>query len=228
MIFNHSFLFLTKIKYNKVLCCLAPLFFFVFSSNAQNDSIEVESLYDLASSEKYTSLQNSKLNFEKAVNIINERILTKEAKNPYFLLKKALILDELGYSYRKKTNYTLSLKVIQESLKIKEAIGETFTLCRSYRKLGRIYHHTKDSIKAFQFYTKALDLAKKYNNKEEVVNILNAFAVYYTNKDLEQTKKFANSAYTYADSINFNKGKALALANLSGYERRKKKLCCCA
>lgn len=222
MIFNHSFLFSTKIKCNKALCCLVPLFFFVFLSNAQNDSIEVESLYDLANSQKYTSLQNSKLNFEKAVNIINERILTKEAKNPYFLLKKALILDELGYNYRKKTNYTLSLKVVQESLKIKEALGETFTLCRSYRKLGRIYHHTKDSIKAFQFYTKALDLAKKYNNKEEVVNILNAFAVYYTNKDLEQTKKFANSAYIYADSINFNKGKALALANLSGYERRKK------
>jgi tetratricopeptide (TPR) repeat protein len=222
MIFYHSILFSIITRFNKTLCCLIALFFFSFSSNAQNDSIEVESLYGLGVKEKYTNLKNSKLSFEKAVNIINERILSKEVKSPYFLLKKALILDELGYNYRKQTNYTLSLKTVQESLKIKKTIGETFTLSRSYRNLGRIYHHYKDSTKAFQFYTKALSLAKKHNNEEEIVNTLNAFAVYYTNKDLEQTKKYAITAYEYADSIKFQRGKSLALANLSGYERRKK------
>jgi DNA-binding CsgD family transcriptional regulator len=181
----------------------------------------VERLYHLG--EKYTNPNTSKLHFENAVKIIDSSLLTKGKNNNYFLLKKALMLDRLSYYYRKQTNYILSLKTINESLKIKQSIGETYTLCNTYNILARLYHYKKDSVKALTFNNKAMLLAKKHKNDEGIVDALNTYTSYYIyHKDLEKGKTYIDKAYNYADSIGYKKGKALALAEFSGYERRKK------
>jgi tetratricopeptide (TPR) repeat protein len=136
--------------------------FFVITSNAQNDSIEVEKLYKIGFENLRIKTQKSIKSFEKAIDIIDNRILIKIENTNYFLLKKALMLDQLGHYYRIDTEYVQSLKAIQESLKIKENVGETYTLPATYRFLGRLYSHKKDSVKALQFYNKALNLSKEY------------------------------------------------------------------
>ncbi|MGH1384259.1 tetratricopeptide repeat protein [Kordia sp.] len=199
------------------------MYFFTITSNAQNDSIEVEKLYK----EGFENLRINPLksinNFEKAIAIINDSILTKKGHDNYFLLKKSLMLDQLGYYYRKDIQDVPSLKAIQESLKIKESIGETYTLPTTYRVFGRLYLHKKDSAKAFQFYNKALISSKKYKNEKEFVNALNKFSGYYfTYNEFEKSKEYAQKALKYADSINFKYGKTLAIFNLSRYARKKK------
>lgn len=199
------------------------MYFFTITSNAQNDSIEVEKLYK----EGFENLRINPLksinNFEKAIAIINDSILTKKGHDNYFLLKKSLMLDQLGYYYRKDIQDVPSLKAIQESLKIKESIGETNTLPTTYRVFGRLYLHKKDSVKAFQFYNKALISSKKYKNEKEFVNALNKFSGYYfTYNEFEKSKEYAQKALKYADSINFKYGKTLAIFNLSRYARKKK------
>ena len=165
-----------------------------------NDSLEVEKLFLFRSAKSITSQKTIISNLEKALHIINDNILTKEPSSNYFLLKKALILDELGYYYRKQTDYTLSLKSSLESLKIKEDIGETYSLCRSYRNLGRIYHHDKDSLKAFQYYTKEIRLADNTD-----VNVTSNFYESYININLEDGNGTQDYflKHTGMDSINF-------------------------
>ncbi|WP_353778053.1 tetratricopeptide repeat protein [Winogradskyella sp. 3972H.M.0a.05] len=196
---------------------------FTIPLNAQNDSLEVEKLYKLGLENRRVKAQKAISSFEKAIGIINDSILSKDENNKYFLLKKALMLDELGYYYRKDTDYVPSLKAIQESLKIKEAIGETYTLPTTYRIYGRLHHHNKDSIKAFQFYEKALASSKTYKNDKETVRVLNSFSGYYlTHNQLEKSAAYNHEVLAYSDSINYDYGRSLAIFRLSNYERQKK------
>lgn len=197
--------------------------FFHISFFAQSDSLEVEKLYKLGVENLRVKPNISILNFENAIQIINDSILNKGKSNKYFLLKKALMLDDLSFSYRRDTDYVQSLIAIQESLKIKEEIEETYTLAKTYRIFGRLYRYKKDSIKAFQYYNKALTLSKQHSNNEEVVNALYSFSGYYlTYNDFETGKTYALEALKYADSIGFKRGKYQALQQLSSYERKKK------
>jgi len=200
-----------------VLCFLS------ISINAQKDSLEVERL--LIEGEKISRIApvTSKLHFEKALQIINDSILPKNKEDHYFLLKKALILDNLSYFYRLETNIVSSLKAIQESLKIKEDIGETTTLAKTYHLLGRVYRYQKDSVKTIQYYTKALALAKTNGNSEEIVNILNGHGSFYNiYSALDKAKVYIQKAYHYADSIDYKRGKATANYLFSANERRRK------
>lgn len=223
MIFNCPYLSLIHKKFDKISICLIVLLFFAISVNAQNDSLQVESLYKLGLKNLRITPKTASLNFEKALKIINENILTKDANNRHFLLRKALILDQLSYDYRKDRDYILSLKSIQESIKIKESIGETFTLPNTYRVFGGLYQHKKDSTKAIHLYNKAMKLAKTYNNTKEIAYLLSLYARhYYIYKDIKMGRKYAQEAYDYSDSIGYNRGKAFALNFLSSYERYKK------
>lgn len=191
---------------------------------AQNDSLEVERLHELGQKEAYTNPKNSRLNFEKAVNIINDSILTKDANNNYFLLKKTAMLDRLSYYYRIETDYVSSLKAVQESIDIKETIGETNTLSKSYRLYGTVHKfYNKDSVKIFQSFKKAFELAKSEQNNKEIVSMLNAYSNYYSsnNRENETSRGYALQAYNLADSIGFQRGKSFALRELARYENEK-------
>ena len=208
-------------------CLIGILIVFLFPIvlSAQNDSLEVERLYKLGLENTRVKAQKAISSFEEAIGIINDSILSKDENNKYFLLKKALILDELGYYYRKDTDFVPSLKAIQESLKIKEAIGETYTLPTTYRIYGRLHLRNKDSIKAFQFYEKALALSKAYKNDEETVRALNSFSGYYlTHGQVQKGVSYAHQVLAYSDSINFDYGRSLAIFKLSNSERKKKEL----
>ncbi len=207
----------------KIWVCFIIASFFVFTLNAQKDSIEVERLYKHGVDSLRIKTGNSLRTLESALHIINDSILTKDKNDRYFLLKKALILDELCHYYRKDTEYVQSLKAIQESLKLKEKIGETYTLPKTYYLYGRLYFYKKDSIKALKFYNKALTLSKKYKNDKEFIRTLYYLSHYYVSiKDLEKGKMYGQWGLRYSDSIGYDFGKSLALSNLSYYELRNK------
>ncbi|MDY8134569.1 tetratricopeptide repeat protein [Aquimarina sp. 2201CG5-10] len=207
----------------KLWICFIVLPFFTHSLNAQKDSIEVERLYKNGIDSLRIKTKTSLSTLENALQLINDSILTKDNNNRYFLLKKALILDELSFYYRKDTEYVKSLKAIQESLKIKEDIEETYTLPKTYYIFGRLYQHKKDSIKAFQFYNKALFLSKEYGNNKDFVRALYYLSQYYLlYKDLEKGKMYGLRAFKYADSIGYDYGKSKALSSLSSYETKNK------
>lgn len=207
----------------KFQICLFILCFFTIIINAQNDSIEVEKLYKTGFQKLRVKPQNSISDFEKAIAIIDSSDLLETKNKNYFLLKKALMFDQLGHYYRVDTEFVSSLKVLQESLKIKESIGETYTLSTTYRSLGRLYLHKKDTVKGLQFYKKAFEASKKYKNAKEYVNGLCALSAYYlSHNQQEKGKMYAEKAFKYADSIGYSKGKSSAIFRFSRYARIKK------
>ncbi len=223
MILNNSI----HVKFIPNLCkfriFLFTMFLLTITSNAQNDSIEVEKLYKTGFEKLRVKPQNSITNFENAIAIIDSSGLLKTENKNYFLLKKASMLDQLGHYYRVDTEFVSSLKVLQESLKIKESIGETYTLSTTYRSLGRLYLHKKNTVKGFQFYNKAFDASKKYKNAKEYVNDLCALSAYYlSHNQQEKGKAYAEKAFKYADSIDYSKGKSSAIFRFSRYARKKK------
>lgn len=223
LILDYFTLIKCAINVCKFWICLIGISLCTLTLNAQKDSVEVERLFKNGMDSLRIKTGNSLTTLEKALHIINDSILTKNKEDNYFLLKKALILDELSHYYRKDTEYVKSLKAIQEGLKIKEAIGETYTLPSSYRIYGRLYHYKKDSAKTLQFYNKALALSKKYKNDKEFIRTLHYLSHYYTSyKDLEKGKMYGQWGLRYSDSIGYDFGKSLALSNLSNYELRNK------
>lgn len=214
---------MSTISVGKFRICLLILLFATGLLHGQQDSLEVERLYTSGMENVRVKTKMSIQNFEEAIRIINDSILPRESGG-YFLLKKALMQDQLSHYYRMDTEYVSSLKAAGESLKIKEEIGETFTLSETYRLFARLYLHKKDSIKALQFYDKALALAKQYGNGIGTVNALNGLcSYYYTRKEFDEGRAYAQKAFDYADSIGFERGRASALSRLGSYERRKKK-----
>jgi len=212
-----------KTKLSKFLILFTFLGFYSHIIYTQNDSIKVERLYLLGNTSKRIKPKICITSFEKAVTIINDRILSKNKKNNYFLLKKSIMLDNLSFYYRKGGELAKSLNAIQESLKIKEKIGETFTLCYTYRLLGRLYLTKKDSLKSWQFTKYAYELASTYGNHKEIVNGLNQYSKYFSVfRDHEKAEYYVNKAYNVADSIGYQRGKAFALARKSTYARKKK------
>ncbi len=198
------------------------VFGFTLSAFSQKDSLEIERLFNLGDKNRRIYPKKVIENFEKAVKIIDDSILSINSNNRYFLLKKSIMLDLLSFQYRKNKEVTKALHAIQKSLEIKEKIDEKFTLPLTYRLLGRLYL-SKDSLKSIKNYNTAYSLAKKYKNDSEIVNILNQYAVfYYKYRNLKKVEFYAAKAYDYADSIDFKRGKAYALSRKAKLARLKK------
>ncbi|EDP71743.1 two-component sensor histidine kinase [Flavobacteriales bacterium ALC-1] len=187
---------------------------------AQNDSLDVEKLYVSGIQHLRIDPVKSYDNFEKALSIVNDSILKKDKNNHHFLLRKALILDRLGFYYRKNTDYTNSLNCLQQSLTIKETIGETESISLTYSYLGSLYLRKNDRERAIKFLNKAMGFAEKYNH-DEIPYILNLYSnCYSTFKDYEKGKIYALKAYKHSDSINDIKEKTYALTLLSRYSQK--------
>jgi len=188
---------------------------------AQSDSLVVEELYFSGVQELRTTPKKSYKNFKEALSIINDSILDKAPYSCHFLLRKALIFDHLSYDYRKKNDYANSLKTIQQSLKIKKYIGETFTLSTTYCAFGSLYLRKKDSIKAKHFFDKAMNAAKNNNNIGDIAYIFNLYAIYYNvYKNLKKGRVYTKKAFSYSDSMGNNRAKSFALNLLSREEQR--------
>ncbi|MCL6294519.1 tetratricopeptide repeat-containing sensor histidine kinase [Jejuia spongiicola] len=195
---------------------------FLSTTFAQNDSLQLENLYE--NGIKYVSIKpnTSQSNFIKALDIVNT-ILNKKPANSYFLLKKASILQYLCEQYRLDKEYVSGLKAIQESLRIGEILKDSSSLTTTYNQFGRLFQSKRDSLKAKKYYDKAFALLAIYPNDKEKINLLNNYSSFYIiYEDNELSKLYAEQALSYADSIHYLKGKANALAFLARYERAKK------
>ncbi|WP_299114099.1 sensor histidine kinase [uncultured Winogradskyella sp.] len=190
---------------------------FVTGLKAQNDSIAIEKLYNEGIQNLRVDPSNSYKNLEGALTIINDSVLTKNKNNHHFLLLKANILDRLAYNYRRNSDYANSLKLLQESLTIKERINETQSLSLTYCYFGSLYVKKKDSTKTLSFFNKAMDAAKQYNH-DDIPYVMNSYSNYYmVYKDFEKAKVYAQKAYKFSDSTHNFKEKAYSLTLLSRY-----------
>ncbi|WP_271765850.1 tetratricopeptide repeat protein [Aquimarina algiphila] len=202
------------------LLCLAV--FNVFSQNHQikKDSLQVEELYAKAIEIKDTDLVEAKKKFESAIEIIDRSLLSKDE----FLLKKASILEQLAYFLRRENKFGPALKNLQESLKIKRKIGETYTLAYTYSQTAWLWLYQSEFEKTKVNLDSAYALSKKHNNIIETIRTLSRYGILYQNtKENAKAEQHHLRAIKLADSINETKSIAATNANYAFFLRRQKK-----
>ena len=118
-----------------LFCLISTTHVFTQESNFKKDSLEVEQLYAKAIEIKDADLVEAKKKFERALEIIDKSL----ASNNEFLLKKASILEQLAYFLRRENKFGPALKNLQESLKLKRKIGETYTLGYTYSQMAWLW-----------------------------------------------------------------------------------------
>ncbi|GAA4276685.1 tetratricopeptide repeat protein [Aquimarina mytili] len=193
----------------------APLF-----SQVKNDSIQVEELYAKALEIKDSDIVEAKKNFESALEIIDKKFSNKNE----FLLKKASILEQLAYFLRRENKFGPALKNLQESLKLKRRIGETYTLGYTYSQTAWLWLYQSEFKKTKINLDSAYTLSKKYNNINETIRTISRYGILYENiNENTQAEEHHLKAIKLADSVNETKLIASANSYYAFFLRRQKR-----
>ena len=93
--------------------------------------------------------------------------------------------DLLACVFIVRANFPEALKWGLKALNIAEAVGDTtMQLCTINNHIAIIYHHSRDSTNAAKYYSEALRIAEKYNDKATVYLLTHNIATIYFNKAL--------------------------------------------
>ncbi|PKV49196.1 tetratricopeptide repeat protein [Aquimarina sp. MAR_2010_214] len=203
-----------------IFCLFTITSLFAQGNDIKNDSLQVEELYAKAIEIKDNDLVEAKKKFESAIEIIDKSLLSKDE----FLLKKASILEQLAYFLRRENKFGPALKNLQESLKLKRKIGETYTLGYTYSQTAWLWLYQSEFEKTKVNLDSAYALSKKYNNTIEIIRTLSRYGILYLNiKDSTKAEQHHLLAIKLADSINETKSIAATNANYAFFLRRQKR-----
>lgn len=163
-------------------------------------------------------VNNAMYKYSNAYNFFKEALeVSKEMK---YAKGRAIALSLLGANYEKQTKYAEALKYANESLLFFDPIEDKFQIAIVYENIGSIYEDLLQFDKAFLYFTKAYNILKNTNTKEEA-NVINNIgdiyrkkgavdeSIFYTNNSLEVAKKIND--YHLLESANKDLSKAYAL-----------------
>ncbi|WP_064198500.1 MULTISPECIES: ATP-binding protein [Emticicia] len=132
-------------------------------------------------------------NVDSAMYYINQvRVLS--SKNNYRTgeAEALLLLGNINYA---NSNVVTAISNYQKSLKIYEELNDTLGIIKSLRGFSTIYFVKKDFRKELDNYLKIEQLARKINNKQELISTLNRIGVTYFRAGFRQL----DSATYYID-----------------------------
>lgn len=104
----------------------------------------------------YLNLQN----YEKALTFFEEALDSKVQQKDTILV--ASIMNNLAICYSKK-NPKRALKELNSGIALSEKVNNQYGLCISYQIMGNIYLDLKEKQKAYNAYSKSIEIAKKAN-----------------------------------------------------------------
>ncbi|WP_203258295.1 hypothetical protein [Hyunsoonleella ulvae] len=211
--------------YHNTLKLFITLLFCPFVSYSQNDSINVDKLYNLAVRNSDTKPKIAKDYLYKTVTYIDSVLDVKPRLSKFFINKKATSLHFLSYFERRENNYDIALKHMLESIKIKESLENYEELPVSFHQLGILWMYQEEYSKAKTNLDSALTLSKKYNVTRERLGVLSTMGNLYLNsRDTLGAEQYHLRAIKLADSINSPYDIAAVNANYAQYLRQSRRM----
>lgn len=193
-------------------------------TSGKNDSLTVELLYTKGIEIINSDPVEARETLENALSIINKNLSSHKEDNNDFLLKKAFIVERLAYFSRRENEYEMALKYLQESLRLKDKVNETYTLAYTYSQIAWLWIYQSEFEETKINLDSAYALSKKYNNVKEKIRTLSRFGTLYLNtKEYNKAEKKHLRAVTLADSIDDTRAKATTNANYADFLRRQKR-----
>lgn len=99
----------------------------------------------------------------------------------------ALCLNRMGIIYKNMDQYEDAIYYYQEALKIEEERKDSTGICRALINIGNIYfQNRKNFTQAINFYTKAINISKAINDKNNTAVLLNNIGLIFYNQEKYQ------------------------------------------
>lgn len=118
-----------------------------------------------------------------------------------------------GVSYM-KGEYSNAVDYYQQSLILKEEIGDKKGIANSFNNIGLVYKEWGNYPKAMEFYTKSLEIQKSIGNKTGIVSAnINIGVIYELLGEYDRAVEQNNLTYTLALEIGDKSSMSNALSN---------------
>lgn len=123
------------------------------------------------------------------------------SKRNNFLKGEEESLNRMGIAYTRLGNYSQALKLLIQSLKLNEKIGNDLGEISNLNNIGNIYSEQGDFQQALEYYFKSKELSEKIGLLSPII-LINISENYYFLKRFDSAKIFAQEANIRAGKIN--------------------------
>ncbi|MEW7280963.1 tetratricopeptide repeat protein [Aquimarina sp. 2201CG1-2-11] len=176
---------------------------------AANDSLKVHYLIEL-------TRVVEKHNIDQGRDLMNQTLQLIEGiktPSPYFLAKKARVLDVLGKYESRQTNYNNSLALRLQALEIREQLQDSFEIAQSYHNIAMIFRYQKEYDKSKSYFKKSIALQQSKIDSTQLARTYNMLGViYYYNKQNDSAMYCYQFSKKYYPTL---KGKAKCNDNIA-------------
>lgn len=125
-----------------------------------------------------SSLEYSQQALSLAENLFKE---TRDSTVKIVALKqKAIALNNIGYIWNMTGDDDKSLLFFEQSLKIKEELGDKMGMAYSLNNIGYIHNNNGNLPKAFEYYNRSLKIREEIDDKKGIGYALNNIASLYS------------------------------------------------
>jgi len=145
------------------------------------------------------------------------------ADKPFTAIKRKYLLflsdalNNIGYMNGEKGNIQKQSECYQQSLKIREAIGDEKAVAISLNNIGYIYNRQGDVQKALEYYHKSLKINEELGDKNGVAYSLNNIGRIYAHQDdVQKALEYYHKSLKIYQDMGDSPNKALAKAGKKG------------
>lgn len=140
-------------------------------------------------------------NFDSALYYFRESGVLFEKVN--YLTGKAYSLGNIGMVYANIGQGNLAEKNINEAIRILEQSQDYYPICVYLISMADIYLEKGDEQKAMNYAKRSLQLAQKYELKEQISNAnLKLSDLYYKGGNISESFRYFKDHIAYRDSVN--------------------------
>jgi two-component sensor histidine kinase/predicted negative regulator of RcsB-dependent stress response len=119
-----------------------------------------------------------------------------------FLLTLAASLNNIGYVYKQKNNFSKALEFYNKSLQTREAIGDKTGIANSLNNIGAIYDDLGKIEKALENYDKSLQIQEEIGDKKNAaISLINIGSLYYYQGDTVKSLDFIYKAIDILEKL---------------------------
>jgi len=155
-------------------------------SITENRIKKIEILYALGDLLVDSDVNAADVYLNQALQLSNLELTKKLSEDKYFkvLLNKSEVLSELGYVSYLNSEYENSIFRINQSIKIKDEIGDTTYKSNFYYYLGVCYFKLGNYSTSIDYYKKSINYLETINEEEKIVSAYIAIGQNYMRLEL--------------------------------------------